>query len=192
VKPNDEDGNGWETNAIVRSADEYACAEGYRRAGRIVADYVIHERWVADLLVYPIVYLYRHHVELQLKRLIPAGAFLTGHDLNEQDRRDLRESHDLKQLWAIFEPILQKARDFVNIAPEDVMGMGSYVYQLHEHDPSSTNFRYTVTKSGLPSINNKKLPQINVGVLAEGMEKLANYLFGLGEAFHESMQLKYE
>jgi hypothetical protein len=50
----------WEANALVRKADEYAHAEGYRLAGRIIADYVIQSRWEADFLIYPVIFLYRH------------------------------------------------------------------------------------------------------------------------------------
>ena len=48
------------------------------------------------------------------------------------------------------------------------------------------------TKSGAPSIDKAKLPHINIGVLAEGMERLTGYLFGLGVEFREAVQAKCE
>ncbi len=183
----------WETNASVSGATDYAYAEGYRLAGRIVADHVIQNRWDADFLVYPIVFLYRHNVELQLKRLIPMGAFLVNHVISEADQKVLQSSHRLNQLWALLEPILRKAtKEAFKMTSADIDGIGWYVRQLHDIDEGSFSFRYMVTKSGAPSIDKDKLPHINIGVLAEGMEKLTGYLFGLGEAFHEALQVKCE
>src|SRR5208282_229980 len=109
VTAKEGDENDWETNARVSKASEYAYAEGYRLAGRILAAHVIQNKWDADFLVYPIVFLYRHNVELQFKRLIPMGASLTEQALSEADWRMLQESHDLSRLWALFTPILQIA-----------------------------------------------------------------------------------
>src|SRR5712671_6183891 len=83
VTASEADEDDWETNAWVRGATDYAYAEGYRRAARILADHVIQNRWDIDFLVYPIVFLYRHNIELQFKRLIPDGAFLAGHVLTD-------------------------------------------------------------------------------------------------------------
>src|SRR5208282_1160994 len=191
VTAKEGDENDWETNARVSKASEYAYAEGYRLAGRILAAHVIQNKWDADFLVYPIVFLYRHNVELQFKRLIPMGASLTEQALSEADWRMLQESHDLSRLWALFKPILQIAgKGLAGITVDEVEGIGSYVRQLHEIDRLSYSFRYVATKVGSPSIDKNMLPHINIGVLAEGMEKLTGYLFGLGETFHEALQVK--
>jgi hypothetical protein len=181
----------WEMNAMVGKADSYAYSEGYRLAGRIVADHAIQNALDVDFLVYPVIFLYRHYVELQLKRLIPTGARLVGQELSEANRKLLQQSHRLNQLWALFEPILQKARqENMLITPEEIGGLGWYVLQLNEIDPKSEGFRYQVTRSGEPSINNNQHPALNIGVIAEGMEKLTGYLFGLGEAFDEALEVK--
>ena len=139
--------------------------------------------------------LYRHHVELQLKRLIPHGAFLIDQGLSESDRKLLRSSHRLDRLWARFEPILRRVQNWklVGITGEQIEGIASYILQLHQIDKQSYNFRYEITPAGKPSIPDKeKLRHINIRVFAEAMETLANYLFGIGEAFHESFQAKCE
>src|SRR5260370_16784696 len=89
----------WETNACLRGATDYAYAEGYRLAARLIADHVIEKRWDTDFLVYPIVFLYRHNVELQLKRLIPQGAFLADHTSSETHRNFLHSSHSLHKFY---------------------------------------------------------------------------------------------
>ena len=52
------------------TTSDYGYREGYRRAGRLLAKYVCNECKHQDLLVYPIVHNYRHHLELMLKHLI--------------------------------------------------------------------------------------------------------------------------
>jgi hypothetical protein len=193
VKSGEAREDAWETNASIGRADKYAYAEGYRLAGRLLADHVIQSRWDTDFLVYPIAFLYRHYVELQLKRLIPDGAFLANEALSEATYNLLKRSHRLDQLWGVFEPILrQLAKGGSGISPAEIEALDSYIRQIHDIDEGSFSFRYGTTKSGAPSIDKDKLPHINIGVLAEGMEKLTAYLFGLGVAFYEEIQIKCE
>lgn len=188
----------WQTNACLRGhgvSSDYVYAEGYHLGGQILANYVIQEKWEQDLLVYPIVFLYRHHVELQLKRLISLGAILTDRALDKSDLSFLRSSHRLDQLWIRLLPIIQQACDWklLSITNDEIEGIASYIRQLHHIDERSFSFRYEITRDGKPSLpDSEKLPHINIEVFAETMESLANYLFGIGEVFYESLQIKWE
>jgi hypothetical protein len=182
----------WEMNALVRKADDHAYSEGYRLAGRIVADHVSQQPLDADFLVYPIIFLYRHYVELQLKRLIPMGALLVNKAISEADRKRLLE-HSLVGLWALFEPVLQEAaQGIVAMTHEEIEGLGWYVNELNKFDPRSFSARYALDRDGVPCIDDHKHPAINIGVFAQCMERLAACLFGLGEAFREARQVKCE
>jgi hypothetical protein len=72
------------------------------------------------------------------------------------------------------------AQDEFGVKGADFIGVWRRPTQI---DEGSFSFRYMTTKAGKPSIDKDKLPHINIGILAEGMEKLTSYLFGLGEAF---------
>jgi hypothetical protein len=182
-----------DTNARIRKADDYAYSEGYRLAARIVVEHVIQNSMEADFLVYPIVFLYRHNVELQLKRLIPIGALLVNRAISKADCKLLQKSHHLDELWALFEPILRTTvSGSFGIKSSDIDGIGSYIRQLHEIDRGSYSARYALTPDGQPSIDNVRHPALNIGVIAECMERLTGYLFGLAEAFHEAQQFKCE
>jgi hypothetical protein len=182
-----------ELNAVLRKADGYAYSEGYRLAARDIADRAIQDPMSADFLVYPVIFLYRHYVELQLKRLIPLGAVLVKQDLSKADFELLQKSHRLDHLWVVFEGILQNARqEGIPIGPDEIEGVGWYIREMHDIDPKSYGFRYAVTPSGQASVNHERHPTLNIGVIAKGMERLAGYLFGLGEAFQEAQQLKGE
>src|ERR1039458_2509073 len=55
---------------FVSHDPEYVCAHGYRLAARLAVEHIRHDGVDSPFLVYPIVFLYRHHIELMLKRLI--------------------------------------------------------------------------------------------------------------------------
>ncbi len=44
--------------------------EGYRRGARLLVEHVDEHARDQDFLVYPIMFLYRHHIELALKNII--------------------------------------------------------------------------------------------------------------------------
>ena len=183
----------WEANALVRKADEYAYTEGYRLAGRIIADYVIQSRWEADFLIYPVIFLYRHNVELQLKGLIEKGTALVEQELSAADRALLGKSHSLDELWKRFKPVLQKAgQGIVAITPEEIEGLDWYVSELHNFDPKSFSGRYALKRDGSPYIDSGQYPAINIGALAESMERLTSTLFGLARIVEEALDLKHE
>jgi hypothetical protein len=70
-------------NARLHPGNEIPYLEGYRRAARHLAETVCETGRHEDFIIYPIVYLYRHHVELALKRLLPLVACLAGEKLSE-------------------------------------------------------------------------------------------------------------
>ena len=67
-------------------------AEGYRTAAELLTAFVRHEHRKQDLLIYPVIYLWRHHIELKLKSIGRAAAALLGHPWRPP------KGHDLSQL----------------------------------------------------------------------------------------------
>ena len=53
----------------------------------------------------PIVYLYRHHVELTLKSIINSACFVVDYTCTEKDL-DTLGRHDLAKLWSLARPML--------------------------------------------------------------------------------------
>jgi len=147
----------------------YLYATGYREAARIVAKYACESRNDKDVLVFPVAYLYRHHVELVLKDLKSTALYLT--DRTQSDR----PNHELMPLWNDLRPLLQEVEAFPK---EELDGVTAYVQQLHEIDPKGEAFKFSTTKNGKPLLADKT--QIHIRTLAEAMEKLASYLDFIG------------
>ncbi|MBI2934716.1 MAG: hypothetical protein HYY29_03995 [Chloroflexi bacterium] len=68
-------------------------AEGYKKGGDALVQYVIEHRYLRDCLVYPILFLYRQYLELRLKNLIRVSSGLGGGNV------DIPLGHGLLELW---------------------------------------------------------------------------------------------
>jgi len=66
-------GNDWQNNACLNFNDpQYSYSLGYREAANFLAINAA-DHHMQDLFIYPIAFLYRHHLELQLKLIIETG-----------------------------------------------------------------------------------------------------------------------
>ncbi len=189
-------GDDFQSNAFIAHWDvQYAYSSGYRAAAFALAKEVCEAQNGRDRLVYPIVYLYRHHIELILKSIIIIASSLLDRDMFESPH-----GHRLYDLWTILRPLLNPVCALVPEEPfalEDIDGVEWYIAQLNEHDPDGQRFRYATTKQGkkitkdVPSLK-EDLVHINIRVFAEGMEKLANYLEGIEAWFSDLIDAKLE
>lgn len=155
---------------------------GYKHAAEILNKYVLENRVLGyDALVYPIIFLYRQYIELQLKSLIKHGSIVL------YSPEKYLKTHDIKQLWKQCRKILEK------IWPEDSESLDEIeegIYQLSEIDPSSEAFRYPVNKKGkkhlqgITHINLKNIYDVMTRVcsLPEGADTgISEYMSNLGE-----------
>ncbi len=92
-------GDEWHLNACVAFVqshrhEAYAYREGYRRAATMLFENAVaSDQCSPDLLVFPIAFLWRHHLELALKELVRLVRRL------EDDDRTVPTSHPLLPLW---------------------------------------------------------------------------------------------
>jgi hypothetical protein len=121
----------------------HARAWGFKRAADTLASDVLMARGEADLMIYPLVFLYRHQLELHLKDLILTGNELVDNPIKLKD-------HALDGLWKDCRNILEKIGIEVDI-PE-TRHFEESLAVLNSVDRTSTAFRYPVTKSGAPTL----------------------------------------
>jgi len=173
---------------------EYAYRQGYWRAAKLLAEHVCNMGRDQDLLVYPLVHNYRHHVELTLKHLLALGSYLSNREITPQIRGLLWRSHSLTQLWGALKPILFEVGAAVGWKPEkaDIEGVESYVQQLSAADGGSYSFRYATDTNGNPSL--PRMTHLNIYVFASHMEQLAEYLdtIAFGFSMEEDLKQEYE
>lgn len=178
----------WQTNACIAQWDaDWAYSTGFRRAAERLAEHVCETDNDQDVLVYPIVYLYRHHVELVLKAIIKSASKLLDLELTEQDLKTLGR-HDLRELWQTAKPLLDPVCDRAgnsHFPIADLDGVDSYIRQIHAHDSDGQRFRYGTMKtrgasrSGFRPSLSPDLKLVNIRMFASAMQKLADYLEGI-------------
>jgi hypothetical protein len=164
-------------------SDPDAYTLGYRRAAEQLSRYALANQRECNSLAYPIVFLYRHHIELALKRIIYCVPWVLRRDLTDQEKKNLG-SHRLDLLWADLEPIFESICDSVNWSkPEadDLEGIREYVSQLSAVDPLSMNFRYWKSKKGAPSLPDS-LNSFNLRHFSEMIGRLADFIEALDTA----------
>jgi len=181
----------------AQDRDESACvnwswdlfgtyAMGYRKAAEVCFHYVAAERWDQDSLVYPIFFLWRHHVELMLKGLIRKAHQVRG------EVGKFPKHHRVLALWREFRPILE------SIAPvaakedrEDLQNVEHVIKQLDAIDEESMTFRYPVTQKGEPTLP-KELQHINLRNLHDVMDGIATFLDAVDTMLDHRLDMKAE
>src|SRR6185369_2751270 len=96
-------------------------ARAFAVAGDCLLDTALkmRETWEA---AYPILFCYRHALELYLKAVIP---------------EDTKKTHGLSDLWAALRPHLER-----RYRPEHVTWLRDRIMEFHNIDPRATAFRY--------------------------------------------------
>jgi hypothetical protein len=169
----------------------YPYKNGFRMAALRLALQVCETHSDQDSLVYPILYLYRHHLELVLKDIFRSLTRLLDRPVTKDEDWHLGR-HDLIPLWEMIVALLDPLCELAGEGPipaDDVEGVRAYLIQVAEHDPDGQRFRYSTIrikpskKSEQPARNMRSIKEelqlVNIRVFAKHMEQLADYLDGL-------------
>lgn len=180
-----EDGP-WQANACVRwRLDQGMQADGYRMAaGRLAENAPVwHEQ---DFLLYPIVFLYRHYVELRLKEVIGLGQKLA------HERVAVPEIHDLLTLWAKAKPYIERDLDAGDSDRTDEIGhVERLIREFAALDPRGTAFRYATEVHGGRPLPGERV-RLNLYQFADTMDKLGYALDATTNWMHMCLETEHE
>jgi hypothetical protein len=125
-------GEPWELNACVgsplsESDDMTAYLAGYRDAAETIYAAALTSHRSPDVLVFPLAFLWRHHLELALKDIIATGMKLGGR------RPEVPLHHKLPDLWAKAKPFIAacgdpNAPELVHVNPTRGTNMDSSLF----------------------------------------------------------------
>ena len=186
----------WQHNACVNvtwGGDDFGYQEGYRRGARLLVEHVLATQNDQDFLVYPIIFLYRHHIELTLKSIIRHTPYILDRSLTETEEQHL-DRHRLDLLWQDLKPLFAavcKAAGWKRLSTANEQGVDSHIRQLTALDPDSFSFRYMRSKKGELSLP-AEMKRINLRHFAETVERLADYLQALDTAVSVLEERKME
>ena len=152
-----------ETNYWVRT---YQIIEGYKGAAELLVGQTEDDPSLRDLLVFPIIFNYRHFIELSLKNLLNTYGTVVGIKRNWKD-------HDLRKLWREFESMSEKYSGHIDETTREV---GKLILEFSIVDPNSFSYRYPVDTQGM--LIPIEFTEIHLPTLADVMNGLSNYFTG--------------
>jgi hypothetical protein len=139
--------------------------EGYRRAAETVFETVAGRS--PDYAVWPLVFLWRHHLELAMKDIIAAGRAIDG------EATGFPTGHDLLKLWREAKPHIQ------NCGPKEspeLRNVEASITEFQDVDPGADGFRYPVMRNNPKSRSLPNAPaHVNLATLQEAMLGLSNF-----------------
>jgi hypothetical protein len=168
----------------------YKYISGYKHAADILVDKIIDNTSIKELLSFPIIFLYRHFIELSLKSIIRDGYQL--YDIQS----DYRQIHSLEALWKDCRSIIKKT--WPNGEDEPLDAAGNIIKEFSKIDSSSYETRYPEPKKTKERKGKKDsiftmegISNINLKNMKELMEKMDNFLGSIDEAISiELLELK--
>ena len=162
--------------------DWYVFANGYRLAADSLVKRLTDAGMVKEHVCLPVLFLYRHYVELMLKAMLV--------DLGELDDTDstVAPNHQLAPIWKKFTLKLQALG--VQHNQDTLRTIGAWILELEALDSGSYSFRYPQTKQGAPSnVIGKTADMTHVYAV---MGEIDHVLSGAAAVIDEYLQLKRE
>jgi len=165
---------------------------GYKEAGDLLLQNCL-EGGRQNVLVYPIFFLYRHYIELQLKEIIVNGRLYLA------ERKRFPRGHNINTLWKECRRVVQEIDASVEPnPPEDLTRESNTVYDnlgndinvLGQLDPNSQNFRYPTDVDGNPITID--FAGIYLRQLPELIERIDYYLSGIATGVYEYQSQREE
>ena len=147
--------------------------DGNMRAGAILVSACEEDSYECSILIYPVLFNYRHAIELAMKWVIRMyGCYSTV-------PIDGYEHHNLWKLWHLCKKII------VEVGSEDkaIPVVEQVIKDFHDLDSSGQTFRYPKTKAGIPMA----LPDypIDLPRLRDVMQGLAHFFNGVDAQLDE-------
>lgn len=165
-------------------------ATSFKEAAEIVLDKceADGDRPANDIFVFPVLYLYRHGIELNLKAIIKVGVGLEFFKKEDVDE-DLAW-HNLAKLWNHAKKLLLHRWSTADPAP--LNATEAVINELHQSDPNGQVFRYATDKNGKPHRYEKLPDHISVVRLKKTMDGVFNFLEATWSGLQEDLQTMLE
>jgi hypothetical protein len=155
---------------LARHAGErlYHLTAGYKLAADLLVEQTEAEAWRRRKLVYPIVFCYRHFLELTLKGILEEYGSMGNVSPNWSH-------HKLEDLWRDFRTIL---RSLDSDHPEEggTDAVEQCIAEFAKIDPFSETFRYPMSRKGDPF--DVGCEAVDLLQLRDTMHAIENYFMG--------------
>lgn len=188
------EGGDWYYNAILSWGEPtwYAHSQGFYRAAQCLSKNMLERGCSSiplDSGVFPLVFLYRHYLELELKsqlwKMYDVRRFY-GQKWNRKKLDELLKGHALSPLFSKFERELYMLWDktleeaiqqrFRKETLSDMNHIRKVCMDLDELDKKSLGCRYPINNEGQSYYTDKE--KVNIALFVESMQKVYSFLCG--------------
>jgi len=168
-------GADWHNRALLgysREVPWWAYAAGYKEAADRLVVGIDAGQHGQDMLVFPILFLYRHYLELSIKTQIRECQVLQGIERpvkpkSEAQRILAAQGHDLAGLWAYLQQLVPGV--YPDLPVSVVNEIDRVVSAFARLDPRGDEARYPLTRFDERTL--RDLREINLRHLAEDIER---------------------
>lgn len=178
----------WTMNSCLNFSSDMAVAyaDGFKGLAQLGVETLKGNRMGQDILVYPIVFCFRHHIELQLKQAIKHGFYFLGRKMRTPN------VHEIDKLWCELRGILKDVKKVTGQYPDpqEMKIAERIIRELTDIDPDGASFRYAKTRDGSDSLN-RDLRILNLRSISETVEKLSFFLDCVGIHLHYLADYKF-
>ncbi len=141
---------------------------GYHRAIEVLIRHMCEYSPDLDTMIYPLVYLVRHAIELRMKALLLSCQYVLGR------KRQVPITHDISRLWRQLKPALKEIYpDYDHVVLAD--SVDGLIDELTRADPKSVAFRYPEDADRRGSIDTN-IRHINLRTVFESYMKTVDAL----------------
>lgn len=149
-------------------------AKGYTLAANRLASLLLEAPRFSDYEAWPVVFLYRHALELSLKHIIYSSPLLEAFKYLDVVDRGLQNSHDLRWLSKIVETVLARLFPGDESLRQTIAMVTETCHEFSEIDPRSDGYRYPIDSKGQRSTKRRQV--VNLGSFADRMSSVLKEL----------------
>jgi|WetSurMetagenome_2_1015567.scaffolds.fasta_scaffold22076_2 hypothetical protein len=165
----------------------FAYSKGYFEACERLIDSINKNKRLIDILVYPIIFNFRHALELSLKHFIPILYCMF--DVGE----NIKQSHNLEIYWKEAKKYIVKLLNDDETILNVIKYLDSIIKDIYKYDPIGESFRFPKSKKGKLLLEELRI--INVKELSEIVKKTSEIFdilfYAIGERWEYFAEEKY-
>ena len=166
--------SGWDS-----VADFSVLAQGYAFAAeRAMESWNGRGSRRTDLEAYPILFLYRHALELSLKHILYRAFELSRYHLPGEIEEKLQNDHNLQRVWQVVSKTLNILYPYDQLKRSIEETISRACVELSELDPGSYTFRYPIDRNGEPMPATPR--RVNLSAFVDEMNRVLEDLGTLG------------
>ena len=166
----------WEYDSYIhKTMDKWLYyTEGYKISAELVESELINNKTDRDFLIYPLIFLNRHYLELKLKEII-----IEGNNLINNKNVIPKGEHNILKLWNETLFTLNNIWSDFQQPPDSIVYK---IQELHLIDLKSFSFRYPIDING--NENLKFIEKINYKVFVSEFKEIKDYLENIADAIY--------